>query len=129
MSVPAYKRKESKMEFMSCAISLVKLSVTYGEKISRRHKLFGAVRPYELSVQVLELCIKANDLNVKSDFQDRQKCWDEILTLLNCISTHLTILATYVTNIEYRQWEMWTNKLFELRKLIIGIKKSDKERQ
>ena len=127
MSVPAYERKQSQMEFISTARDLLKFTVGMCSKIPKKYTFYGVIHTYNLAQAVLDQCIKANNLNLKQYYQKRTELLDDALGDLACLSNHLGLIKSYIA-LEDRYWVKWATLISICEKLINGVKAKDKER-
>lgn len=127
MSVPTYKRAESKVEFISTARELVLCGAKYGEIIAKRHRYFGAIEPYNLAVKMFDCLVAGNSRDVKTEYEKRTEYFKQALDYLECLSSHISLLSDYV-ELSDNKWEHWGILIATEKKLINGILKSDKER-
>lgn len=127
MSVPAYKRTESKMEYISKARDLLKFTVSMCSKIPKKYTFYGVIHTYKLAQNVLDQLIRANNLNLKTYYQKRTELLDDALGNLACLSNHLELIKSYIT-LEDKYWVKWATLIGLCEKLIKGIKTKDKER-
>ena len=79
MSVPAYKRSESTMEFISYARDLLKFTVHMCSKIPKKYTFYGVIHTYKYAQAVLNNLIKANNLDLKTYYQKRTELLDDAL--------------------------------------------------
>lgn len=128
MSVPAYRRKLSKIEYISQAQELLRMTIKNCEKIPKRYTFFGVQHAYVLAQDILDCCIRANNFNVKTFFEQRQLALQNALNSLACLSNHLQTLILYADELEDKKWIAWGNQITQCEKLIKGVIKSDKER-
>lgn len=127
MSVPAYKRTESPMEFISKARDLLKFTVSMCSKIPKKYTFYGVIHAYNLAQSVLDQLLRANNLNLKTYYQKRTELLDDALGDLACLSNHLELIKSYIT-LEDKYWVKWATLIGLCEKLIKGIKSKDKER-
>lgn len=127
MSVPAYKRTESQMEYISKARDLLKFTVSMCSKIPKKYTFYGVIHTYKLVQNVLDQLIRANNLNLKTYYQKRTELLDDALGNLACLSNHLELIKSYIT-LEDKYWVKWATLIGLCEKLIKGIKTKDKER-
>lgn len=127
MSVPAYQRSESQMEFISKARDLLKFTVHMCSKIPKKYTFYGVIHTYELAQRILDELIKANNLNLKQYYQKRTELLDDALGDLACLSNHLELIKSYVA-LEDKYWVKWATLIGINEKLIKGVKNKDKER-
>lgn len=129
--VPSYKRKESKMEFISVARELVNCSKCYGEKIGKRHHWLGVRQVFESAINVLTSITLANSFNPKIDYEERAHYFKLALGHLDCVSVGISILKPFTKNdkksLTDSQWEHWGILIMTERKLIKGVMESDKK--
>ena len=97
------------------------------EAIPKRYTFFGVAHTYELAQEVLDFCIKANNLNVTTSFEARRAFLEQALCSLACLSNQLQLLMLYA-DLPDKKWLLWGSKITLCEKLIRGILKSDKER-
>lgn len=128
MSVPAYKRRLSKLEYISQAQELLRMTIKNCEKIPKRYTFFGVQHAYNLAQEILDSCIRANNFNVTTFFEQREFSLQNALNALACLSNHLQTLILYADEIEDKKWFAWGNQITQCEKLIKGVIKSDKER-
>lgn len=123
--VPSYKRKESKMEFISVARELVNCSKCYGEKIGKRHHWLGVRQVFESAINVLTSITLANSFNPKIDYEERAHYFKLALGHLDCVSVGISILKPFTKNdkksLTDSQWEHWGILIMTERKLIKGV--------
>lgn len=127
MSVPAYKRTESQMEYISHARDLLKYTVSMCNKIPKKYTFYGVIHTYNLSQRILDNLLKANNLNLTQYYQKRTELLDDALGELACLSNHLELIKSYV-KLEDRYWIKWTTLISITERLIKGVKSKDKER-
>lgn len=127
MSVPAYQRSESPMEFISKARELLKFTVHMCNKIPKKYTFYGVIHTYNLAQEILDLVLKANSLNIKQYYQKRTELFDDALGSLACLSNHLELIQSYI-NLEGKYWVKWTTLIGVCERLIRGVKAKDKER-
>ncbi len=127
MSVPAYKRSESQMEFISKARDLLKFTVSMCSKIPKKYTFYGVIHTYKLAQSVLDQLLRANSLNLKTYYQKRTELLDDALGDLACLSNHLELIKTYIT-LEDRYWVKWATLIGICERLIKGVKEKDKQR-
>ena len=127
MSVPAYKRTESPMEFISKARDLLKFTVSMCSKIPKKYTFYGVIHTYNLAQSVLDQLLRANNLNLKTYYQKRTELLDDALGDIACLSNHLELIKSYIT-LEDKYWVKWATLIGVCEKLIKGIKSKDKER-
>ena len=128
MTVPAYKRHLSPVEFISSAQELLRYTVKVCERIPKRYTFFGVSHAYELAQDILDNCIRANITNVNTNKELRLEYLNKAISSLACLSNHIQTLKIYGPNVEDRQWELLCTKLSLTEKLIKSIIRSDKER-
>ena len=127
MSVPAYKRYESQMEFISQARNLLKFTVSMCSKIPKKYTFYGVIHTYNMAQNVLDLLLKANTLNLKLNYEKRTGLLDDALGELACLSNHLELLKSYI-KLEDKYWVKWATLISINERLIKGVKAKDKER-
>lgn len=127
MSVPVRNRIQSKVEYISKAEELLRITIHNCIKMPKEYTFFGKTHAYELAQEVLDNCIKANKTNVNTDFEIRRQYLNNALVSLACLSNQVNILRTYV-NLEEKKWYNWGIKMNETEALILGVLKSDKIR-
>lgn len=131
MSVESYKRKQSKMEFITTALDLVMCSKCYGEKIGKRHSWLGVQQVFDYAMQLHHNIIMANSFNPKTDYTERTLYFKNALGYLNCISSGISILKEFTKKdknvLKESQWEHWGILIATERKLIKGIMEYDKQ--
>lgn len=127
MSVPAYKRNESQMEFISQARNLLKFTVSMCSKIPKKYTFYGVIHTYNMAQNVLDLLLKANTLNLKLNYEKRTGLLDDALGELACLSNHLELLKSYI-KLEDKYWVKWATLISINERLIKGVKAKDKER-
>lgn len=125
MSVPTYRRYESKVEFLQVAEELVECARIYGRKIGKRHEWFGVQKIYDASIELLNALVMGNSYNPKEHNDVRQEYFKDALGRLDCLSTQVTLLSKYAILTD-NQWEHWGILLATERKLINGIIKYDR---
>lgn len=128
MSVPAYKRRLSKLEYISQAQELLRMTIKNCEKIPKRYTFFGVQHAYNLAQEILDSCIRANNFNVITFFEQRELALQNALNALACLSNHLQTLILYADEIDDKKWFAWGNQITQCEKLIKGVVKSDKEK-
>jgi len=127
MSVPAYQRSESQMEFISKARDLLKFTVHMCSKIPKKYTFYGVIHTYKLAQLILDQLIRANNLNLTQYYIKRTELLDDALGNLACLSNHLELIKSYI-NLEDKYWVKWATLISINEKLIKGVKAKDKER-
>lgn len=127
MSVPAYKRSESQMEFITYARDLLKFTVSMCSKIPKKYTFYGVIHTYNLSQEILDSLIKANSLNLQQYYEKRTELLENALGFLACLSNHLELIKSYI-QLEDKYWVKWATLIGVTERLIKGVKKKDKER-
>ena len=127
MSVPAYERQTSTMEFITKARDLLRYTVVMCSKIPKRYTFYGVIHTYNYAQDILDKLILANSLNLKTYYQKRTELLDEALGLLACLSNHLDLIRSYV-QLEDKKWVRWATLIGICEKLIKGVKARDKTR-
>ena len=127
MSVPAYKRYLSKVEYISQAQELLRMSVQNCKKIPKQYTFFGKTHCYELAQDILDNCARANITNLQTNYQLRTEYLNKALSSLACLSMLLQTLILY-GGLEDYKWVNWGNQIDLCEKLIKGVLKSDKEK-
>ena len=146
MSVPAYNRELSTMEYISKAQELLNLTVELCLKMSKKYTYFGRAKTYEYAREIMDSLLIANSLNVKTDYEQRTKYLKRALGLLTCLSNHLMTIMPYikfqktiidkngekqtVENGEKKQKKLTLIAILisDCEKLTKGVIKKDKER-
>lgn len=127
MSVPAYKRSESTMEFISYARDLLKFTVHMCSKIPKKYTFYGVIHTYKYAQAVLDNLIKANNLDLKTYYQKRTELLDDALGTLACLSNHLELIKSYI-KLEDKYWNKWATLIGITERLTKGVKNKDKQR-
>ena len=127
MSVPAYKRKESPMEYIAQARDLLKFTVAMCSKIPKKYTFYGVIHTYKLAQKILDELIRANSLSLKDYYAKRTEYLDDALGDLACLSNHLELIKSYI-KLEDKDWVKWATLIGILERLIKGVKSKDKER-
>lgn len=127
MSVPAYKRETSTMEYISKAKELLSFTISMCSKIPKKYTFYGVVDTYNVAQTIVDTLIRANNLNVKKYYVKRTELLDDALGWLAVLSDHLTLLKTYVQLTE-KQWVKWGVLISITETLIKGVKASDSKR-
>lgn len=128
MSVPAYKRRMSSIEYISQAQELLRITIKNCEKIPKRYTFFGVQHAYNIAQQILDNCICANNFNLSTFYEQRALCLQNALNSLACLSNHLQTLMIYADELDDKKWLIWGKQITICEKLIKGVMKSDKER-
>lgn len=127
MTVPAYKREVSTMEYISKARELLRYTVSMCSKIPKKYTFYGVHDTFKVSQTILDCVIRANKLNVQQYYAKRTELLDDALGWLACLSDRLSLLRTYVT-LKDGQWVRWATLIEMCETLIKGVKLSDKKR-
>ena len=146
MSVPAYKRELSTMEYISKAQDLLNLTVELCLKMSKKYTYFGRAKTYEYAREIMDSLLIANGLNINTDYEQRTKYLKRALGLMACLSNHLMTIMPYikfqktitdkdgnkqiVENGEKKQKKLakFAILISDCEKLTKGVLKKDKER-
>lgn len=126
MSVPTYRRYESKAKFIQVAEELVECAKIYGKKLGKRHEWFGVQKVYDTSIELLNAVVMGNSYNPKQYNDVRQEYFKDALGRLDCLSVQISLLYKYATLTD-NQWEHWGILLATERKLLNGIINYGKE--
>lgn len=127
MSVPAYKRELSQIEYITMARDLLKYTISVCTKIPKKYSFYGVVHAYELSQKILDNLIQANSYNISNYYKERTFLFDEALGLLKCLDNHILLLQQYI-KLEDKKWIKFGNLINYCTSLVKGIKASDKKR-
>ena len=100
MSVPAYKRRMSSIEYISQAQELLRITIKNCEKIPKRYTFFGVQHAYNIAQQILDNCICANNFNLNTFYEQRTLCLQNALNSLACLSNHLQTLMIYADELD-----------------------------
>jgi hypothetical protein len=127
MSVPAYQRNESQMEFITYGRDLLKFTVAMCSKIPKRYTFYGVIHAYNLAQEILDKLLKGNSLDLKQYYVKRTECFDDALGLLACLSNHLELIKSYIA-LDDKYWVKWATLIGITERLVKGVKSKDKER-
>lgn len=128
MSVPAYKRQESSVEFVSKARDLYKYTKSIcANKLPKRYAFYGNVKLFEIVDRMFDNVIKANSLNLQQYYAKRTELLDDALGELACLSAKLGILKLDIS-LDEKYWIKFGVLINLVEKLIKGVKAKDKQR-
>lgn len=130
MSVPSYKRNESKIEYVYQSYNLVQFIANIcTNKFSKKYTFYGVNKAYEFASKICECCVFANLTNVNKDYEKRLSYLQDAKKYLKCLSMQMNLISHYENKVTDNQWIKFTNDTDKLEKLINGVIKSDKSRQ
>lgn len=136
MTVPAFLREQSSMEFMSKAQELLSFTVQTCRRIPKTYTFYGVLDAYNLARDILQCLVKANKLNLFKFSREREMLFEKSLGLLACLSVHLETLKPYI-KLEDKKgkprftdniWVRWGTLISDCIKLISGVMEKDKQR-
>lgn len=129
MSVPTRDRQESKIEYLDQAVQLQKFTASIlAHKFSKKFSFFGVLKTYEYAAKVAEYCIKANETDLFEYYNKRKEYLNDALANLECLSIQFTLIKEFQNEASDKQWVKAGTSINNLRKLINGVIKSDKDR-
>lgn len=128
MSVPTYRRTQSKMEFISIAEELEAFTSAMCAKFPERKKDFGVKQTYQLASDITNFVVEANSWDLRTYSNLREVCFRNALACLSKLTIKLNILKKYKSSLEGRHWEKWGLLIGQEVNLINNIMKSDKKR-
>ena len=134
MSVPAYNRKLSTIEFITKADDLIKCTITNLKKVPKTYTFFGKVETFQDVRKATKCLIRANDLDLMKYYDERTKLFNEALGWLACVSDDINLLKTMGIKLDDNgkkndnKWIRWGNLITMVEKLVKGVIAKDKER-
>lgn len=127
MSVPAYERQQSQMEFITKAKDLLAYTVRICSKIPKKYTFYGVVDTYKLAQTIVDTLIRANNVKLNEFPQKRKELFVDALGWLACLSDRLNLLKTYIKLLD-EQWIKWATLISITEALVKGVMASDKKR-
>lgn len=134
MSVPAYERKESKMEFITQACNLVVSVGSICRRLSKAHTFYGVKQAFDCTLDVYLLCIQGNALDLKLFARERLLKFEEALGKLQFVDAFGEILHGYAKvdkegskKIDNNRFVNLGKQISEVRKLLTGVIKREKD--
>lgn len=127
MSVPAYERQQSQMEFITKAKDLLAYTVRICSKIPKKYTFYGVVDTYKLAQTIVDTLIRANNVKLNEFPQKRKELFVDALGWLACLSDRLNLLKTYIELLD-EQWIKWATLISITEALVKGVMASDKKR-
>ena len=127
MTVPAYERQPSQMEFITKAKDLLAYTVKKCSKIPKKYTFYGVAETYKLAQTIVDTLIRANNVKLQEFPQKRKELFVDALGWLACMADRLSLLKTYVVLTD-KQWIKWATLISITESLVKGVMASDKKR-
>lgn len=129
MSVPKYKQKTSTMEFIRLARDLDKWGLMKYQKLSFKHgKVFDEIMRQPIS-RIDKLVNLANNTKLDKYYEERTTYFNRALTEVKTVSTQFSLLIEVFPELFSKaERSDISSSLFNLKKSIEGIIKTDKKR-
>lgn len=143
MSVPSWKRKESKILYLDNARELVVFTLRFMKKFPKSATFYIATPIMESAINIYKYCATANNRFPKSikDFEYRKKYLYDALGELDSMDCNISIaIDSYsistkdneiTCNIQSSDfsWAYWGELIYKERELIKGVIESDNEKK
>ena len=128
MSVPGYRRHLSRMDYISAAQELYRMTTQNCIKACKRYYKYGTEATFAMAQRILENVIKANNTHVINEYEKRTEYLRDALRELACLSNQLQFLILYMSLTD-KQWLAWGKQITRCEDSIKIILASDKKRQ
>lgn len=131
MSVLKSKRGESSMQFLETARNLEIYTLKQCVKFPKRYTFFITTEIVRLSQSIYNSVKSANSIYPTNEIelQLRRNYLIEAHCNLQCLISQLSVAKEiFVSSVEAKVWTTWLDLIELEEKLIIAVKKSDKDR-